>query len=246
VTNLKNYTGKARVRADPPFHTGRRGNMSEKGVQEGMTVRSSDGEKLGKIVSCEADRFIIEKGFFFPKEYLAHYDDVAEIRGDEVLLRYSGDQLRQPSAEAGGARPERVTGAAASTTEQVKVPLVEEELSAEKRVKEAGEVKVRKEVTTERRDVSVPVTKEEIRVEHAPAAREAKPGEATFREQEVSVPLREEEVEIKKRPVVREEVAVSKTGRQEEVRASEELRKEKADVEKTGDVEGPERREPRE
>jgi uncharacterized protein (TIGR02271 family) len=224
-----------------------------------MTVRGTDGEKLGKIVACEADRFFIEKGFFFPKDTLARYDDIAEVRGDEVLLRHTGAQLREGAGAAegqpygehagereGAARTAGQAGIAAGTTEQVSVPVVEEELSAEKRAREAGQVEVHKTVSTERRDISVPVTKEEVRVERVPASGEARPGEATFRDETVSVPVREEEVEIRKRPVVREEVKVSKTSRQEERRASGEVRREDVDVEKGGDVEleGPGRREP--
>jgi uncharacterized protein (TIGR02271 family) len=213
-----------------------------------MTVRSADGEKLGKIVACEAERFFIEKGFFFPKDYLARYDDVSQVRGDEVLLRRSGAELRGEAGEraTAEARSAERAGIAAGTTEQVNVPVVEEELSAEKRTRQAGEVEVHKTVSTERREVSVPVTKEEVRVERVPAGAEARPDEATFRDETVSVPVREEEVEIHKRPVVREQVRISKTSRQEEQRASGDVRREDVDVEKGGDaeLEGPGRREP--
>ncbi|HET8539847.1 MAG TPA: YsnF/AvaK domain-containing protein [Anaeromyxobacter sp.] len=228
--------------------------MNTKGVQRGMTVRSTDGEKLGEVVACEADHLVIEKGFFFPKDYLARYEDVADVQGDEVLLRQSGAQLREQSARAGegyaagGSTTERTAGMASGSSEHVSVPVVEEELSAEKRMSEAGEVKVQKHATTERREISVPVTKEEVHVERAPASAEAKPGEAAFRDETISVPVREEEVEIKKRPVVREQVRISKTARQEERRASDDVRREEVDVEKDGDVEvkGTDRGEPRE
>jgi uncharacterized protein (TIGR02271 family) len=235
------------------------------GVQEGMTVRTADGEKLGKIVTCESDRFIIEKGFFFPKDYLARYDDVAEIREDEVHLRLSADQLRklgdesaaEPAGEAGmsagrempppATTPGEVPAArAAGVSENLSVPVAEEELTAEKRSREAGAVRVRKDVVTERRDVSVPVTREEVHVERVPAGQEATPGEASFQEGSVSVPIREEEVEIRKRPVVRERVNVSKTSRQEERRAEADVRKEKVDIEKEGDVDVARRDEPKE
>jgi uncharacterized protein (TIGR02271 family) len=228
-----------------------------------MTVRSTDGEKLGKVIACEADRFFIEKGFFFPKDYVARYDDVGEVRGDEILLRHTRAELRGEGAAAGGdhasgeragerapsaAAPAERAGMAAGSTEQVSVPILEEELSAEKRARQAGEVSVHKTVTAERRDVSVPVTKEEVRVERVPAGAEARPGEATFRDETVSVPVREEEVEIRKRPVVREEVRISKTARQEERRASEDVRREDVEVEEGGEVglEAPRHGEPRE
>jgi uncharacterized protein (TIGR02271 family) len=230
--------------------------MNAKAVREGMMVRSADGEKLGKVIACEADTFIIGKGFFFPRDYLARYEDVQDVLGDELLLRHSRAELRELGGESrvgdtartssekrsGAARQRR--GGGAGKTEQLNVP-AEEELTAEKRARQAGEVQVRKEVRTERRDLSVPVTKEEVHVERVPASgREARPGDATFREQTMSVPLREEEVEIRKRPVVKEEVRVSKTARQEERRASEDVRREDVDVERKGDVDF--EREPRE
>ncbi len=55
-------------------------------VHEGMLVRSSDGKKLGQVLACEEGRFIVEKGFFFATDYIARYDDVTDISGDEVRL----------------------------------------------------------------------------------------------------------------------------------------------------------------
>ena len=195
-------------------------------IQQGLLVRTADGEKLGRIVRCEQDSFIIEKGIFFPTDYVARYDDIADVRSGEVYLKRSIAELRGSDSTP-----------RAGTKEQVSVPLVEEELSAEKRTKEAGRVHLRKEVETERKDISVPVTREQVHVERVPTGgREPRPGEATFQRGDVSVPVREEEVEIRKRPVVREEVRVSKTARQEERVASGEVRKERAEIEEEGDV----------
>ncbi len=218
--------------------------MDTRGINAGMIVRSIDGEKLGKVVACKADEFVIEKGFFFPKDYLVRYQDVADVRDGEVMLRGSSAELRQAGegwtegATASKTTPAAPGGPMASgTREEVKVPVAEEELTAEKRMKQSGEVKVRKEVTTETKHVSVPVTKEEVHVERIPGSGEPAPGEATFQEGTVSVPVREEEVEVRKRPVIREEVRVSKTPRQEERRADAEVRKENVEVEREGDVE---------
>src|SRR4051794_20816622 len=111
--------------------------MERRGVREGLKVRGSDGTNLGKVVSCEADTFIIEKGFFFPKDFTARYDQIADIRSDEIWLGESGDQLRA------GQQTER-TRPVAGMTEEVRVPLAEEELTAEKRAAQVGEVRVRK------------------------------------------------------------------------------------------------------
>ncbi len=209
--------------------------MDTRGVRQDMAVRSADGEKLGKVVECGQDRFIVEKGFFFPKDYTARYDEVAEIRDGEVLLRDSAGALRERSGSGVGGgvdQTEMGTGA----TEQVSVPVAEEELTAEKRARQAGEVTIHKDVTTERRQITVPVTKEEVHVERVPAGEDAKPGDAAFQRGTISVPVREEEVEIHKRPVVREQVKVSKTAHPEERVAEADVRKEKVDVEEGGDL----------
>ncbi len=55
-------------------------------VHEGMLVRSSDGKKVGRVLACAEGSFIVEKGFFFVNDYVAHYEDVTDISGDEIRL----------------------------------------------------------------------------------------------------------------------------------------------------------------
>jgi hypothetical protein len=68
-----------------------------------MEVRSSDGSKLGRVLSCEEERFIVEKGFF-STDYVALYDDVSAISADVMWLsRREEDDLDPPSyGEEGG------------------------------------------------------------------------------------------------------------------------------------------------
>jgi uncharacterized protein (TIGR02271 family) len=222
--------------------------MDTRGVREGMTVYSSDSEKLGKVVQCADDFFLIEKGFFFPKDYIARYDQVSDITGDDIRLRETADALGTPGGATTWSEHETTERTTAGTTlsgsgtnlggesrEDIRVPLAEEELTAEKKMREAGEVKVRKDVVTEKKQITVPVTREEVHVERVPASADT-PADTRFDEKTIAVPVREEEVEIKKRPVVREEVRVSKTRRQEERRADAEVRREEAHVDETGDI----------
>ena len=37
-------------------------------VTVGMQAKTSDGEKLGKVVSCQPNGIVVEKGFLFPKD----------------------------------------------------------------------------------------------------------------------------------------------------------------------------------
>ena len=62
-------------------------------VHEGMVVRSSDGKKLGHVAVCEESSFVVEKGFFFATDYVADYDDVADILGDEIRLSRAQEEL---------------------------------------------------------------------------------------------------------------------------------------------------------
>lgn len=206
---------------------------SKRNLREGMHVFSSDGEKLGKVVRLGDDGFLIEKGLFFKENYTGRYEDIARLQGDDLILAPSKSQLlsgeyasgEYASGGYGSGRP------AASTSDEVRMPLTEEEPLAVKRQREAGAVHVRKDVVTEQKQINVPVTKEEVHVERHPVGEPAKPGEATFQEEEFTVPVMEEEVEITKRPVVREEVRVGKTRREEVRSASTQVRREEADIE---------------
>jgi uncharacterized protein (TIGR02271 family) len=208
--------------------------MAKAELTQGMKVRSSDGANLGKIVRIEADHFLVEKGFFFPKDYAIPISLVSGVRDDEVWLTSSGAELQQAEGGtiAGAGYAEGARRDLTSEGEQ-RMQLSEEELEARKRVREAGEVTVRKDVVTEHRQMDVPVTREEVHVERTPASAASTPGGETFEEKTIRVPIREEEVEITKKPRVREEVRVSKTARQEERRVEGDVRREEARVEKS-------------
>jgi uncharacterized protein (TIGR02271 family) len=119
--------------------------------------------------------------------------------------------------------------------------LREEELQATKRSVETGDVRVRKEVITETKTIEVPVSREEAVIERravtgAEAGREVGEIEASsLREgEEVRIPLREEEVSVEKRVVPREEVRIGKEVTQETRKVTEDVKREEAKVERTG------------
>jgi uncharacterized protein (TIGR02271 family) len=219
-------------------------------VKPGMAVRSADGEKLGKVADCATEMFTIEKGLFFPKNYFVRYGEVASVQGDEITLLLSREQLRErPALAEEEANTSTITGEAALETpviargttgdrsEERRIPLAEEELEVQRRAREAGEVRVRKDVITEEKQVTVPVTREEVIVERVPVASGSQEARGAFgEEEEISVPVMEEEIEIKKRPVVKEEVRVRKEIHAEERTASATTRREVAEVEEEGNV----------
>lgn len=69
-------------------------------IREGMTVRSIDGEKLGRIFAIHDGEFLIEKGLFFPKDYVCTYPEVSDIRDGEVFLTHGKEGLHRFSFEA--------------------------------------------------------------------------------------------------------------------------------------------------
>ena len=220
-------------------------------IRQGMTVYSADGEKLGKVIQCDVSTFIIEKGFFFPKDYVARFDDVSLVTGDEIRLSRGREQLTNLHEEdelaagsgsvwAGGGGQETVPTGGLGRDElrnrdEMRVPVVEEEVEVAKRMRNAGDVQLRKDVVTETKHIDVPVTREEVRVERVPASeRTAAPTEDTFERKTVSMPIEEEEVEIRKRPVVKEEVRLKKDRIVEQRAAEADVRKERVDIEDRG------------
>jgi len=66
--------------------------MDRWNIREGAEVRSSDDEKLGKVVAVEGSYLVVEKGFFFPTDYYVPTSAVASADGDTVYLSVGKDQ----------------------------------------------------------------------------------------------------------------------------------------------------------
>jgi len=113
--------------------------------------------------------------------------------------------------------------------DELRVQRSEEELRAGTREREAGSVKVRKRVRTDRERIEVPVKHEEVSVERVPVSGEAT--EAQIGEEEVSVPVTEEEVVVDKRAVAKEEVRLRKDVVEGTEVVEEDVRREEIDVE---------------
>jgi uncharacterized protein (TIGR02271 family) len=118
----------------------------------------------------------------------------------------------------------------------------EEELRVGTQSRERGRARLRKYVTTQTQQVTVPVQREEVRVEREPIT-DANLGAATsgpaISEEEHEVTLREEEVVVDKRAVPKERVRLDKDTVTDERQVAEEVRKEQIEVE--GDQDRPNR-----
>jgi uncharacterized protein (TIGR02271 family) len=110
----------------------------------------------------------------------------------------------------------------------------EEELRVGTQSRERGRARLRKYVTTQTQQVTVPVQREEVRVEREPIT-DANLGAATsgpaISEEEHEVTLREEEVVVDKRAVPKERVRLDKDTVTDERQVAEEVRKEQIEVE---------------
>jgi len=195
-------------------------------------------------------------GMGIPEEDAAYYDTefksgkiIATVKADgrydeawDILHRYGAynrdtmDASQATSAVHGTSASHTTaatTGVPNRTAGGTSMRLHEEQLDVNKRPVEAGEVKVRKEVVTEKKTVEVPVQREEVVIQRHPATGRAssadiRPGE------EIRIPVSEEQVDVQKRTVATEEVNVGKRKVQDTERVSADVRKEQVKVEREG------------
>ncbi|MEU7474702.1 PRC and DUF2382 domain-containing protein [Lentzea sp. NPDC042327] len=105
----------------------------------------------------------------------------------------------------------------------------EEHLEVGKRQVEAGRVRLVKHVVTEQRNVTVPVSHEEVRVVREPVDG---PVKDAFEEEAAEVTLHREEPVVQKRAEAVERVRLEKDAVTEQRQVSGEVRKERVDVER--------------
>jgi uncharacterized protein (TIGR02271 family) len=110
----------------------------------------------------------------------------------------------------------------------------EEELAVGTTSREAGRARLRKYIVTEQQNVTVPVTREEVRIEREPitdANADAAMSGPELSEEEHEVVLHEEQAVVEKRVVPKERVRLEKETVTDEEQVSEEIRKERIEVE---------------
>jgi len=158
----------------------------------------------------------------------AHYGyDYSEDRSQSGLPE--GDRMR---------RGDRTTGRDVSGPEtDDAMTRSEEELSVGTRQVETGRVRLRKYVVTEQQTQTIPVQREEVRLEREPitdANRDAALSGGDITEEEHEVTLRAEEPVVEKRVVPKERVRLDTDTVTDEQQVSEEVRQERIETE--GDV----------
>jgi uncharacterized protein (TIGR02271 family) len=224
-------------------------------IVSGAEVFGADGGKVGTVAAVYPAYIVVEKGFFFPTDYFIPRTAVASADGGQVYLTITKDAAldsgwdTQPvdletaaftgmtAAEMGAMSNRLGATAALETEEEIRIPVIEEELTATVRPREAGAVRIEKDVVTEQRTLDVPVTEERVRIERRVVDRPVAAGEAqTLDDVVIEVPLRSETVDVEKQARVTEEIVISKEATQRTERVSDTVRKEEVFVDEEGVV----------
>ena len=178
------------------------------GVLQGATGSGSYGDYFG----AETDRYSGERRPGFAM------GDIDRERGEF--------REHDPAAE-GVVEPEDDL----RDEDELRVQRAEEELRAGTREREAGAMRIRKRVRTDREQLRMPKRREEVHVERVPVEEGREASEAEIGDDEVVMPVTEEEVVTEKRPVVKEELRIRKDTIEDEEVVEEDVRKEEVDVE---------------
>ena len=222
---------------------------------------TSGGDKIGTLEEIyldtetgEPEWATVRTGLFGAQHTFVPLVEVDHRRG-EVVLPYSKDQVKDaPSVDPDGqlSRDEEdrlyshygVVGSEQPVGHDVSGPTTddamtrsEEELRVGTAKRERGRARLRKYVVTEEVQRTVPVQREEVRVEREPIT-DANAGQAMdgpeISEEEHEVVLHEEEPVVEKRVVPKERVRMGKDTRTDDAQVSEQVRKERIETE--GDV----------
>jgi uncharacterized protein (TIGR02271 family) len=133
-----------------------------------MFVTSTDGEKIGKVIRCGAETFVVEKGVLFPKDYELRYDHITDVRGDnlsyalteairrEARVPAAAEATRFAAASAGAAKPEPATPLRPASTGFAQTEKAREAEAGAQLGPTTGE------------EIRIPLSKEEIDVERVP------------------------------------------------------------------------------
>jgi len=197
-------------------------------IDHGYDVFAADGEKVGDVQDVQPHYLTVSKGFFFPSERHVPVAAIADVRDERVYLTVNKNQLDSQDWETAPAAPtytdtdmtttgmdrDTVVGERTTTSanDDVRIPLMEEQLQVGKHEVRRGLVRVHKRVESEQQSVNVPLREETVHVE-----RHAVTGDYTgnvpsdaFQNQDIEIELRGEEADVSKRARVREEVEIDK------------------------------------
>ena len=221
----------------------------------GRTVYSSDGEKLGRVDDVlvddqDAPVYVeTKKGLFSGRRHVVPVSGVT-ADGDDLRVAYTKEQLEnapalEPDDEVDDERERQLAAHYGSDVRErddargEAMTRSEEELRVGTRKVEAGRARLRKWIETEPASETVTTRRQTARVEREPitdANRDKAMAGPELTEQEHEVTLTAEEAVAEKRTVPKERVRLETDTVTEQQTVSDEIRKERIEVE--GDVEG--------
>jgi uncharacterized protein (TIGR02271 family) len=148
---------------------------------------------------------------------------------------YTSDRVTDTAYGAADSTTDYGTDREVRTGENISVPVVEEQLQAGVREKEAGRARIVKDVTEKQQTLNVPVEREEVYITERAVNRPATQADMAMREQEIEIPLKEQEVVTQKQAMVTGEINVRKETRRDTEQVTDTVRREDVHVEQTGD-----------
>jgi uncharacterized protein (TIGR02271 family) len=175
----------------------------------------------GQTIVLSTDKDTVKNG--------PSFDDDREITPEFENEVYSYYGLQQSGGTEERGSYSEYSEDSTEVEDELRVQRTEEELAAGTREVEAGAMKVRKRVRTDREQIEVPTRREEVSVERVPVSGDA--SEAEIGEDEVVVPVTEEEVVVGKRAVAKEEVRIKKDVVEDTEVVEEDVRREEIDIE---------------
>jgi uncharacterized protein (TIGR02271 family) len=230
----------------------------------GGTVLDQQGAKIGSISdiyldeqSGEPEWVLVSTGGFAGKGTFVPLEGATQ-RGDDIIVPYDGDFVKDaPTMDPDGQLTPHeenelyayygrsdaevsqgtTSGDVSGRGTDDAMTRSEEELHVGTEQRERGRARLRKYVVTEQVTKTVPVQREEVRIEREPIAESnvdhAMDGPA-ISEEEHEVVLHEEQPVVEKTTVPKERIRLDKDTVTEEEQVSEEVRREQIDAE--GDV----------
>ena len=236
-------------------------------ITVGDDVYGSDGDKVGTVAEVQPGYLVVEKGFFFPTDYYIPTSAVASAGEGQVYLNLAKDAALNSGwdtvpevvptgmTDSGtvfthgdvtatsrdivdvGASDRMAASATVTGEDELRIPVMEEELTATVREQEAGAVRIQKRIVEEDRVLEVPVTEEQIRVERRIVDRPVGANETqAFEQIVIDVPITTEQVELQKQARVAEEIVVSKEAVQRTERVTDTVRREEVYVDEDATI----------
>lgn len=165
------------------------------------------------------------------EELYRHYGMIPGVRSGEHDKLHGKQGTRGPESGTRGreSMAGKLTDERAARNRGDSVTRYEEQLDVGTRDVEAGRVRLVKHTVTEHRDVTVPVTHEEVRVVREPA--DGSDAGRPFADEEAEVSLRRQEPVVDKHAEAVERVRLEKEAVTEQQKVRGEVRKERVDVE---------------